>query len=395
MCSGGSQSYGRRQGSIRPLREDRESLRRGEALRLSVVVCSHDGSATLPVAVRSLARQSLPVADYEIVVVDDGSADETAAVARAAGAEVIRLWPGRGTSAARNAGWRAARGEVVAYIDDDCEAVPGWAAGILEPFDDPSVDGAGGRVIAESKRGIVRRYLQANNPLRPIGAQASGQRSALERLRFYLEGMLFDREPADQLYAMAGANMAVRRPVLESVGGFDETIRFSPEDEDLCRRLALRDGGVDLRYAPAAVVMHWFKPQLRDVLRRARAYGAGSARLAYRHRDVSLIVYPLPVALAIVLAVAVMVRRPRLGAVALGLPLIGYPRWLSHVRVRRTPEPVVYPYLDLLQEICTMIGEIQGLREVRQEAGHRGVRLPRREGAPYGMTATGPDRSRR
>lgn len=331
-----------------------------------MIICSRNGALTLPRALASLAAQTVPAQTFEIIVVDDGSDDGTDMVAERLGARVVRLRPGRGTSAARNAGWRTARGEIVAYIDDDCEADSRWGQRLLAAFSDSAVDGTGGIVVPASTRGFVRRFLTDNNPLRPLSADVSGDRSWAIRLLSYLRSLLLDREPSGRLYSVAGANMAFRRQAVESVSGFDETIYFSPEDEDLCRRLALRGQGVELRYVPDAIVIHWFPPQVRDILRRSRAYGAGTALLARRHDDVRPIIYPIPVIGAVALAAGVLARRRLALALALALPpLLGYPRWIVAAARRRTPEALAYPYLNLLQEICTMIGELEGFRESR------------------------------
>jgi cellulose synthase/poly-beta-1,6-N-acetylglucosamine synthase-like glycosyltransferase len=166
--------------------------------------------------------------------------------------------------------------------------------------------------------------------------------------------------------------MAFRRRVLFEVGGFDEAFRFGGEDEDLCRRVHSRPGGGRLRYAPGAVIVHWFEQELSDTLRRSRAYGRGNARTSLKHPDARPIVFPVPVAAAALL-LAGLARRPgrRPGRLVLSsvlLPLLAYPRWLSLAARSGSLEPASYPYLQLAQEVCVMIGEAQGLR-----AGYRPI----------------------
>ncbi len=95
----------------------------------SVIVPARDAAATLPRTLRALAGQQLD-GDFEVIVVNDGSADETAVVARRAGAQVVSQ-PALGPGAARNAGARSARGALLAFCDADVFPAPGWlAAGI-------------------------------------------------------------------------------------------------------------------------------------------------------------------------------------------------------------------------------------------------------------------------
>ncbi|MFD0468449.1 glycosyltransferase family 2 protein [Nonomuraea thailandensis] len=92
---------------------------------LSVVICSYNGAARLG---RTLdALRAHPV--LEVIVVDDGSQDATGDVARDHGATVVRHEENRGAAAARDTGLRAAKGQVVAFLDDDCEPSPTGPSG--------------------------------------------------------------------------------------------------------------------------------------------------------------------------------------------------------------------------------------------------------------------------
>src|SRR5438034_6708463 len=84
----------------------------------------------------------------DILVVDNGSSDGTVEAVRALAGDTVRciVEPGAGATRARNAGARAARGEVAAFIDDDALPRPGWLAALLDPFSNPRVACAGGRV---------------------------------------------------------------------------------------------------------------------------------------------------------------------------------------------------------------------------------------------------------
>lgn len=332
-----------------------------EEVRISVILCSHNGERRLPVALESLRRQSLDQRSFEVIVVDDGSVDETSEVARSFGARVVRLEVNQGTAGARNAGVEAAIAEIVAFIDDDCEADPSWAQEMLRPFQEDAVVGAGGRVAPESARAFVRRYLRANNPLEPLGVELLESHNLGYRLLLYVMREALGNHPSDEIYACAGANMALRRSAILEVGGFDEEIRFSPEDEDLCRRLHQRRGGALLRYVPAAVVVHHFDERVRDIFRRSRSYGNGTARLVRKYDEVHPIVFPVPCATIAALAFSLLARRKRVGGASALLPLAGYPRWAGEAVRQRSLEPVLYPYVKALAELATMVGEWDGL----------------------------------
>jgi glycosyltransferase involved in cell wall biosynthesis len=106
---------------------------------ISVVVATRDRSARLAALLASLRGQTLPPERFEVVVIDDASADDTPAVVAAEQARgVLALTSlsgaGDGPGAARNTGIRAARGGLVAFVDDDCEAEPGWLAGFVDAW---------------------------------------------------------------------------------------------------------------------------------------------------------------------------------------------------------------------------------------------------------------------
>ncbi len=330
-----------------------------------MIVCSHNGATTLGRALCSLSRQTLERERYEIIVVDDGSEDGTSELSAAyEGVRTIRLETNAGLAAARNAGVAASRAGLVAFTDDDCEADPEWAAAVLQAFEEPHLDGIGGAAVPAPDTSVVLRFLAVHNPLRPLGAQLLESNHPLHRLRLYLRELWTPGELAcgAQLYSVAGASMAFRRQAILDLDGFDEAFAFGGEEEDLCRRLHARTGGAVLRYEPRARVLHYFQPGLGDTLRRSRSYGRGNARSARKHQDVRPIVYPAPVVLTLAAILAVVTGRPRWLAAALAGPLALYPGWWRNVLNQRSPEPIVYPYIQLLQELYSMAGQTSGWR---------------------------------
>src|SRR5689334_23846816 len=99
-------------------------IRHADELTVSVIVPAYNAADTLPECLLSLGRQMR--APHEIIVVDDGSTDETAAIARDFGAWVVATQRRSGPAAARNLGVANARGNIVAFTDADCAPSPGW-----------------------------------------------------------------------------------------------------------------------------------------------------------------------------------------------------------------------------------------------------------------------------
>jgi glycosyltransferase involved in cell wall biosynthesis len=217
---------------------------------VSVVIPVRDGADTLPACLDGLTAQDGAPA-FEVVVVDNGSTDGSAAVASAhpAVARVVSE-PRPGSYAARNAGVAAAAGDVLAFTDADCVPEPGWlAAGARAVADAPL---AGGRVVAVAAgTAPVERYDAA----------------------LYLDQEAYVRE---QGFA-ATANLFVRTEVARAVGGFDADLR-SGGDLEFCQRAAA--AGHAITYAADAVVRHRPRSTYGELWRLHRRLGAGWAALA-------------------------------------------------------------------------------------------------------------------
>ncbi|WP_193212697.1 glycosyltransferase, partial [Luteolibacter marinus] len=184
--------------------------------RISVIVCTRNGAGRISACLDSLLRQSLPA--HEIIVVDDGSTDETDNIVVGCYPQVrlICLEPG-GLSAARNAGAEAAGGEILAFTDDDCEADPDWLAKLATAFV-AGWDACGGPNLPPPPRGDAGAIVAA----------APGAPSHV----------MIDDSEAEHL---PGCNIAVRRTAYFDIGGFDPAFTTAGDDVDFCWRL--RDRG--------------------------------------------------------------------------------------------------------------------------------------------------------
>jgi glycosyltransferase involved in cell wall biosynthesis len=212
---------------------------------VSIVIPTRDRPAQLARCVASVG------AEHELVVVDDGSRDR-AAIAEAAGpARVIRT-PGIGPAAARNLGARAATGEVICFIDDDCEAAPGWAAVLAEAA--ATAGAAAGRTVS------------------PPGAPASVRASQAIVEHVTLES----RRPDGRLGFAPSCNLAVVRDAIARLP-FDESFPFAAgEDRDWSARATA--AGLAPVYVPGAVVVHRQTLGAAGFASQQYAYGRGAAR---------------------------------------------------------------------------------------------------------------------
>jgi glycosyltransferase involved in cell wall biosynthesis len=225
---------------------------------VSLVVPVYNGEKTIGACLDSLLALHYPDALIELVVVDNASRDGTATVLRQYEGRVVRLREStRGPAAARNAGVRAASGEVIAFTDADCRVDPDWLGAIVAPLADESVGVAGGTIRAIPPAGEVERF----------GEAIHDHRRAIEVY-----------EPP---YAIT-MNWASRRAVLEELGSFDERFRRG-EDVDLSYRMV--QAVYTLVFAPAAVIYHHHEESLAGLFREGFQHGFHGVHALKHHRE--------------------------------------------------------------------------------------------------------------
>jgi glycosyltransferase involved in cell wall biosynthesis len=218
-------------------------------MRITVVLCTYNRGQLLANALESVAASTLPESvEWEVLVVDNNSKDQTRGIVE----DFCRRYPGRfrylferqqGKSHALNAGIANAKGEVLAFMDDDVTVAPTWLQNLTAPLQDGKWAGSGGRVLPKW-----------NCPA-PRWLPAEGWYVAPPLAIFDLGDT--PRELAEPPY---GTNMAFQKKVFEKYGGFRTDLGPCPgseirnEDTEFGRRLLA--AGEHLCYEPSAVVYH-------------------------------------------------------------------------------------------------------------------------------------------
>lgn len=297
----------------------------------------------------ALDRQTIRC-QAEIIVVDDGSSDQTVEVAREFSVELISLGQNRGTSAARNAGILASRAPIVAFTDDDCIPNQDWLAELIRPYERDEVAGVGGLVSIARVETYVHRYLAANNPLAPLELNLASSDSLAYRLMLYFGRMwaFEDDQSGRAIYSCPAANMSFRRDVLDAVGLMDPKFTFGSDDEQVCARVREKFPNMVLWFEPRAKVKHDYVGTFRDVLRRNFAYGQGNGRsyLSDSQRRWPT-VFPIPI--MFLLGVAAL-RRPRHVVMLLGITQLALPHGVRGVWSQRRITNFAFSYVRLFEE---------------------------------------------
>jgi GT2 family glycosyltransferase len=235
----------------------------GSLPKVSVVVATYNGARTLKACLESLARLNYP--DYEVVLVDDGSTDNTpqivAEFAEKAGPFFRFLrQANEGLSAARNTGIAAATGEVVAFTDDDCRADEDWLHYLVGDLLRGDFAGIGGH-----------NFLPTDDS--PVAAAVMASPGGPAHV------MLNDREAEH----VPGCNMAFWKHALVEISGFDPIFTKAGDDVDVCWRLQER--GRHLGFSPAGVVWHCRRSTVPAYFKQQSGYGEAEALLRQRHPD--------------------------------------------------------------------------------------------------------------
>lgn len=221
---------------------------------VTIAIPTHNRAAQLARALESLEHLRVPAGvDVDLVVVANACTDDTAAVVRAAGARLpfpvqVVEDPVPNESRARNAGARAARGQIVAMVDDDVWVEPDWLTGLLAVYDECGADLVAGRVV-----------LWWEAIARPAWFTA-----ALDHVLPHLD---LGDSPVElpEYWRAVGANYSFRRAVFEELDGFRPGlgrtggVLLGGSDTDFSARAVAR--GHRMFYAPRAVVKHWVPPE--------------------------------------------------------------------------------------------------------------------------------------
>jgi mycofactocin glycosyltransferase len=244
---------------------------------VSVIIPARNEGRSITRLIQSVQQQAPAGWGVEVVLVDDGSTDDTADRARAAGARVLELGrrPGGGNPAvARNRGALFASGDTLVFLDADCAPAPGWLPSLLAGYD------AGAAVVGGA--------LDLPDGL-----------SAMARCDYYCGWYhVHSRRPAGDVPNHPPGNLSVRRAEFARTPGFTEQQPVAYAHEELAWQAEIRGRGGRIVFEPRAIAFHYNRPGFLNLLRRNYRWGysaieskapTGAARLAWVYRYPALL----------------------------------------------------------------------------------------------------------
>lgn len=219
-------------------------------VRISVIVPVYNTAAHLESCITALLqKQDYPPEEYEILMVDNNSTDDSAAIlAKTVGIRALHE-PRQGSYAARNCALREARGALLAFTDSDCMPEPGWLRAIDDAFSDPCLQVVQG----------LRRPLTAKGCL-----------SLLSEYEHFKDQLTFDSVLPDAYYGYTN-NMAVRREAFVRYGPFIERPRGA--DTLFVRKVVEGEGCQAMAYSGRMVVIHSEMTTIAAYFRKMLIYG--------------------------------------------------------------------------------------------------------------------------
>jgi glycosyltransferase involved in cell wall biosynthesis len=262
----------------------------------TVIICTYNRSGNLPSCLAALARQEgVDGIDWEVLVVDNNSSDDTAQVVANLGRDLpIKIRYAReaqqGLNYARNRGVSSSAGTHFTFVDDDIHVSPRWLAALQRAFGETDADAIGGRIHLDPSIELPRWVIPGSETAGFLGFQDFGEQP------FRMDGR--SRYPF-------GGNMSFHRRVVDRIGLFDPKLGrkgegrkrgelFKGAETDYFRRLAAR-GNARIFYEPDAVVFHRVQPyQLKQRYFLTIHFNAGYQRAFYDARELRRRMFGVP-----------------------------------------------------------------------------------------------------
>lgn len=205
---------------------------------ISVVVPVYNGEKYIKKCLESLLSQS--VRPREIIVVDDGSIDNSAKIAATFPVELVRHEKNQGLASARNSGVIEAKTEIIAFIDVDCAAREDMLENMLKNYNEPDVGGVGGWGVEVNRNGLANAYRST------YSVQKRGDKKG-------------------EISGLFGLCSSFRREAIEKAGMFDPFFKTHGEDGDISERVRL--AGYGLVFDPDIVVYHHKESTIKSCLK--------------------------------------------------------------------------------------------------------------------------------
>jgi len=309
---------------------------------VSVIVPVRNRADEIASCLESLLRLRYPLEKLDLIVVDDASEDRTPEVVSTFPVHLISVAQRSQASFCRNVGAQQAKGEILAFIDSDCQAHALWLRELLPAFREPGIGVVGGLVDSVLEAKAVDRYEKVKSSLNM--------------------GPWFRRsEETDRFFYVPSCNLLTRKDLFAELGGFRADLHVG-EDVDYCWRA--QDRGYEVEYRPRGKIFHRHRNTLRGFCSRRFDYGTSEPLLQqiHRSRPKTLLLPPAASLFWILAALSLWEAEGTLFGLCGLVALIDSGAALQKLRTRgipgRVPEvlfAVLRSYLAFFFHVCTFV----------------------------------------
>ena len=226
---------------------------------VSVIIPVLNAEKTIGHCSEALREQTYPLEKYEIIVVDNGSYDNSINIIKEFPVKLFLEKRGHNSYMARNCGLSHAKGGIIVFIDADCIAEKDWLVTLVEPFHDERVGVVAGEVLSHKPENLIHGFYAFSG---------------------FLEQ---EKKIKNKISAIATCNVAIIKAVFDTVGQFDENFRWGG-DNDFGVRIQ-KETNYLIRFNEKVRVYHSHRTSLKGLIKHAYTYGLGKGRFRIKYSN--------------------------------------------------------------------------------------------------------------